>query len=190
MGGRRFEERPLKNNYSTTVYKEKTVDKDGKLMKSSFFFLDGVLHRRLRVNRSLNIVYCMKYPERDTVAYPWTDVKKRQKKALRMSEVAKMINRHPRRVYQAFMDDKIPQPARCVGKSGRTYWYMFNEDDVMDIRDYFASIHRGRPRKDKMITTHNVPTREEVRVSLGKAKALYVRNDEGEMVPVWIAEEY
>jgi hypothetical protein len=180
-------------NYSTSeirVYGDKQPYTKRMVKASTYFYLDGILHKRVRVNRALNIVYCIKFPECDRVAYPWTEVKKRQKRALRISEVALLVDRSPRSVHTAFMEDKIPKPQKAITKTGAGYWYFFSEDDVMTVRDYFAQLHRGRPRKDKMITSWNVPTKEQLREAMGKTRALYVKNDEGEIVPVWIAEEY
>lgn len=178
-------------NYSTKDYREREFDPSKSFVKNtSFFFLDGVLHKKLRANRSLNIMYCMKYPERKEIAYPLDLIKKNQKRAYRISEVGKMVNRNPRTIWNAFMDDKIPKPQKANGKSGKVYWMFFTEEQVWQIRDYYASVHQGRPRKDKQVTTWNVPTREQLREDMGHARMLYVKNEDGEMVPVWIAEEY
>jgi hypothetical protein len=197
----------LVDNASTKDYPAAIYDEHYRMKKTSFFYLDGVLHLRKRVNRSLNIVYCVRYnhtdyykaslrpealPEdfREDVAYPWSDVKKRQKPAYTMREVAKLVNRNPRTIRNLFSKKKLPKPQIAYGKSGKGYWQLYSEEDVFAIRDYFAEQHQGRPRRDGMITTWNVPTREQLREQMGHVKMLYVMNEEGQPVPVWLAEEF
>jgi hypothetical protein len=195
------------DNKSTKDYAATVYDEHWRMKGTSFFYLDGVLHQRKRVNRALNIVYCVKFnfvdyhrplgrelvlpPDfREDVAYPWTMVRKAQKPAYMMSNVARLLNRNPRTIRNLIYREKIPKPQTAYGPSGRGYWQLYSEEDIFMIRDYFAESHRGRPRKDGMITTWNVPTREQLREKMGHVKMLYVMNDEGEPVPVWLAEEF
>jgi hypothetical protein len=76
----------------------------------------------------------------------------------------------------------VPQPQKA-GPNGKKY---FNSDDILNIQDYFANVHFGRPRNDGSITPkRNSVTKEEVDARLGRREVLYVQNDNGEFIPVW-----
>ena len=64
--------------------------------------------------------------------------------------------------------------------------FYFNDNDILDIQNYFANIHYGRPRNDGSITPlKRTVTKEEVDARLGRRDVLYVQNDKGEFIPVW-----
>jgi hypothetical protein len=109
-------------------------------------------------------------------------MKKHSQKAYLINEVAKMVHRHPERIRVAINEGNIRQPQRS-GPKGKFY---FNETDILDIQDYFANIHYGRPRNDGAITPlKRTVTKEEVDAKLGRRDVLYVQNDKGEFIPVW-----
>jgi len=193
-------------NRSVKDYPRTIFDEHWRMRGTSFFFLDGVLHQKKRINRAINVIYCVKFnyvehhtalgrhlilpPDfREDVAYPWTEVRRRQRPAFVMSEASKLLNRTPRTIKDLWKKGKLPKPHCAYGPHGRGYSFVYSEDDMMAMRDYFAEIHRGRPRKDKMITTVDVPSKEQLRAAMGHARVLYVMNDDGEPVPIWLAEE-
>jgi hypothetical protein len=155
-----------------------------------YFFLDGVLHRKVRINRALDLIYCVKYPEYVMVAYPWRETRKKQRRAYTTTEVCALVNRGKRQLRLHIERGNIKPPHRAQRPGGKGWWYFFSEEDIMEIREFFAGVHYGRPRKDGMVTSFKVPPREQLRRDLGKTRTVYVKNDEGELVPVWLAEEY
>lgn len=168
-----------------------------------YFYLDGQLekdgpviplaHKKLHIDRANDTITTWCYPLHKRVAYSYTDVKRRKKPAFTTEEVAKMLNRSRVRVEYAILDGFIPKPQHSYGlnQAKRKFKYLWSEQDVLNAHAHFASIHRGRPRKDGLITTVGLPTVRELRAMMRQDKVLYVRNEEtGEFVPVWRAPDF
>lgn len=150
-------------------------------------FINGELHHIIHINRPADVATTWNYRQDKMVRYPYKTMKKHAKKAYLINEVAKMVSRHPDRVRVAIYEGGIKRPQQS-GPNGKFY---FNEDDILDIQDYFANVHYGRPRKDGAITPlHRTVTREEVDASLGRRDVLYVQKDDGEFIPVWRTIEF
>ena len=65
-----------------------------------------------------------------------------------------------------------------------------SEDDVMLVREFLSTLHRGRPRKDGLITSKNVPTKQELRAKIKNEVVLYQQTSDGEFIPVWKQPEW
>jgi len=61
----------------------------------------------------------------------------------------------------------------------------YSESTVKEIRDILASLHRGRPRKDGLITNDTVPTIQELTRRMGDGILTYMRTEDGNFVPLW-----
>jgi hypothetical protein len=157
--------------------------------KNLIFFLNGDLHRLIKTNAAANICYAFNYNKNEVVKYPYKDYKKFRKPAFKIGEVATILRRHRDRIRRAFIEGHVSKPI-LIDYKGRTGVYYFSEEDIYELREYFAGVHRGRPRADGIIVSKNVPTEAEVDAVLGKTPTLYVRTKEGNFVPVWKAEEF
>jgi len=168
---------------------EKIQSRVDKKYNTRFYFLNGQLFKVLKVDRSANTCYLYNLETKENKMFLYSDFKKFRNNAYRMNRVSKMLNRHPDRIRRAIWEGKVAKPLLIKNKtSGGKYW--FTEDDIRELRDYFATVHRGRPRKDGVVVTHNVPAKEELEAMLGHREMLYVKNKNGEFVPVWKAEEF
>jgi hypothetical protein len=150
-------------------------------------FINGELHHILHINIPADICTTWNYPQDKLIRYPYKSMKKHAQKAYLINEVGKMVNRHPERIRIGIKEGNIKQPQR----SGPTGKFYFNEEDILDIQNYFANIHYGRPRNDGSITPlKRTVTKEEVDAKLGRRDVLYVQNDKGEYIPVWRTIEF
>jgi hypothetical protein len=152
-----------------------------------YFFLNGKLHKMIYVDKAQNLCHALLLEDNKLMSYIYSDVKKMHKKAFTIGEVALLVNRHKNRIREAMDNDSLPFPQSIPGKRKT---YMWSEDEVLDVRDYFASVHRGRPRKDGISKSWNVPTIEELRSKMLRETTLYVQNDEGKFIPLWKAEGF
>lgn len=154
------------------------------------FFLNGNLHKILHVSRARDLLTAYDFAEHKTKVYPWSDVQRRRQNAFTLTQAAELIDRHRDRLKEYIEKGHIPEPQReytiSTGRPGR---YFFSEDDMMDLRDFMATIHIGRPRKDGKVTNNRVPTREELRAMMQSGRVLYVKENE-EFVPVWKARDF
>lgn len=145
-------------------------------------FINGELHHIIHINIPADVCTTFNYIQDKIIKYPYKNMKKHSQKAYLINEVARMVNRHPERIRIAINEGNLRQPQRS-GPKGKFY---FNESDILDIQDYFANIHYGRPRNDGAITPlKRTVTKEEVDAKLGRRDVLYVQNDDGEFIPVW-----
>lgn len=165
---------------------------DGQRLKKTVglvFFLNGDLHRLIKTNAAGNTCYAFNYQKNEVVKYTYSDYKKFKKPAYKIGEVSKILRRHKERIRIAFSEGHVKKPT-LVKYQGRTGTYYFSEEEIYELRDYFASVHRGRPRFDGIVVSKNVPSRAELDSLFGKTPTLYIRTEEGNFVPIWKAEEY
>lgn len=157
-----------------------------------YFYLNDALHRALQVNRSEDVIIAFNFVEGKRVAYNYTDVQKNKKHAYSISEAAKLINRHVDTVKRHLRagDIKRPQQAYALDNKNRLGRYYFNDVDIREMREFFKTVHIGRPRNDGQITASNIPSKAELEAMLRNETVLYAKNKEGEFIPVWKAPEW
>jgi hypothetical protein len=163
-----------------------------------YFFLNNELHKKLHINRGSDLITAWNYTQGKRVGYSWTDTKRNMQNAYTVLETAALLNRHRNRILEYVDRGHIKRPQHTytplVGEdqasSRRIFKYMFSEDDVMEIRDFLATLHRGRPRKDGLITSKDVPTRNELRAYMKNEVVLYQKTEDGDFMPVWKQPEW
>ena len=157
-----------------------------------YFYLNNALHRALQVNRSDDTIIAFNFVEGKRVAYNYTDVQKNKKHAYSISEVAKLINRHVDTIKRHLRSGDIrkPQQAYAVEDKTKLSRYYFTDSDIKEIREFFKTVHIGRPRKDGQVTASNIPSKTELEAMLRNETILYVKNTDGDFVPVWKAPEW
>jgi hypothetical protein len=158
--------------------------------KGKMFFINKKLHRRVKINKSIKLVSCYDYESGKLVNFSYSDFKKFRQRALLISEASKILRRNSNAIRYAIYDKSIPSEVPRVFRKNGVGIYYLSEDHIFELRDYFASKHRGRPRKDGLIVSKNVPTIEELEVFFGRRQVLYTRTKEGEFVPVWRSENF
>jgi hypothetical protein len=101
-----------------------------------------------------------------------------------------MLNRHFDRLERAILEGNLEEPQYTYGltPNGRKHSYMWSERDIMEAHAYFSTVHRGRPRKDGMITPQKLPTARELRAMIRQEQILYVKDGE-QFVPTWAATD-
>lgn len=134
-----------------------------------------------------------------------SDWKKYSEKAYTLPEVCELIGRsywYTRRIVREEMGwpgtPATYDPDNLDDPEVWRRWY-FSKDDVLDIHKYMASIdprgegyhhkqsgRRNYPKpKNKLVKRHDMPTREEVLAKLNSDEIYYVKNADGEFVPVF-----
>lgn len=174
------------------IKKNTSLENDLEQLKSPqrrLCFINDELHRTLHIDRTNNIVRTYNFVQDKQVAYLYTDYKKWRTPAYSISIVGKILKRHPDSVRTAINTGGVKKPYMRDQFVHGVYY--FCETDIYNLRDYFANLHIGRPRKDGNITPRfDVPTKRELDAILGKTEMLYVKNKNGEFVPVWRAEDF
>jgi len=162
----------------------------------NYFYLDVanhglLLHKKLHINRGADMITTWCYPLHKRIAYTYTDVRRRKRPAFNMSQVCQMIGRGRTTVETAITDGMINEPQWTYGLSNQEqkFKYMFSENDVLALHAYLSTVHRGRPRKDGLITPQSLPTVRELRAIMRNETILYVKQGD-EFVPTWQAADF
>jgi hypothetical protein len=156
----------------------------------TYFFLNDLLHKRLHINRGADELTAWCYPLKKRVTYSYTQTRRNYAPAFTTKQVAAMLNRHFDRLERAILEGNLEEPQYTYGltPNGRKHSYMWSERDIMEAHAYFSTVHRGRPRKDGMITPQKLPTARELRAMIRQEQILYVKDGE-QFVPTWAATD-
>lgn len=162
---------------------------DGKKIKKrklKYFFLDQKLYKIIKIDRPKDLVYVWDYDEHRRRMFIWSDAQRRLQHAFTMTEVAKMMNRHRMRIDENLRQGNLRWPSRAYAIStGHPGTHYFSEDNVLEVHDFFISVHRGRPRNDGLITNSRIPTRKELKAMMRYDKMTFIQDDNGEYIPAW-----
>lgn len=159
----------------------------------NYFYLDGKLHKVVRVTRATDLVECLLISERKKVLYSWSWFKKARRPAWERGAVVKLLSRSPERICRDMAAGYIPRPERTYNPiTGRQSHHMWSETDILNYHEYLINKKgRGRPRKDG---AHTPPTymcsRQELIAQMRVESSIYVKNAAGEFVPVWKSGEF
>lgn len=159
-----------------------------KKRRAHYFFWNNKLHKVLRVVRPANLVEAWCFSECQTVSILYTDYRKNSGIAIRTGTVAKLLRCNPITIERAIDNEEIRKPEFAYTLDDRmkpTYMW-WSEKDVLELHEALLSHHRGRPRKDGKITPRRtLPTAAEVRAYFRNESTLYIRSDDGAMIPVF-----
>ena len=149
--------------------------------KFVYFFLNGKVHKVLRLSRAKDEVVAWSYLDNKRVMYSYAQVDKHMERAYGIIEVSKILGRHRVTVEEYILQGKIKQPQKVYPISNPdSSWskYMFSESDILDIHQFI--IDAGHIR--------DLPSRSELQAILKHNLILYTKTDDGKFVPVWKAE--
>lgn len=168
--------------------------KGGKRPKGRFplyFFLNDKLHKRFHINRGQDIITTWSYSDAKRVKYSYTDSLHRHEKAWSTKQVAVLINRNRIAIQLAIGRGDIEEPPYnyTLDEKRRKIGYFWREKDIMAVHAYFAGVHRGRPRKDGLVTNSGLPTPRELRAAMHGEQILYIKQGD-QFVPTFRAKEY
>jgi hypothetical protein len=157
-----------------------------------YFYLNKKLHKVLRRSRAEDLLIAWDYQLSKRVAYNLADVNKNKQHAYPIKEVVKIIGKHEDTIKKHLYAGNLKFPQQIYSLNGNKTpgKYMWSEDDIREMHDFFKKLHRGRPRKDGRITPGDLPSRAEIEATMKQENILYVKNNDGEFVPVWKQPEW
>lgn len=167
------------------------ADGNGRASRSSpkrnavrkYFFLEGRLYKVLSITRAQDIVIVWDFKETKRKAFVWTDVKRRRKRAFTMQETGQLLGRNRVTIQRDILAGRIkaPQQANQPG-SRRTGRYYFSDEDILAYHDYMQTIVPGTG----LGKLHkNMISKTELRALMNSDVVTYVKNSEGEFIPIW-----
>ena len=149
--------------------------------KFVYFFLNGKVHKVLRLSRAKDEVIAWSYLDNKRVMYSYAQVDKHMERAYGIVEVSKILGRDRVTIEEYILQGKVKQPQKVYPISNPdSSWskYMFSESDILDIHQFI--IDAGHIR--------DLPSRSELQAILKHNLILYTKTDDGKFVPVWKAE--
>ena len=149
--------------------------------KFVYFFLNGKVHKVLRLSRAKDEVVAWSYVDKKRVMYSYAQVDKNMERAYTVLEAGKLLGRHRVTIEEYILQGKIKQPQKVYPISNpESTWskYMLSESDILDIHQFI--IDAGHIR--------DLPSRAELQAILKHNLILYTKTDDGKFVPVWKAE--
>ena len=149
--------------------------------KFVYFFLNGKVHKVLRLSRAKDEVIAWSYLDRKRVMYSYSQVDKYMERAYGIQEVSKVLGRHRVTIEDYILEGKIKAPQKVYPISNPdSSWsrYMFSESDILDIHQFI--IDAGHIR--------DLPSKTELQAILKHNLILYTKTEDGKFVPVWKAE--
>jgi hypothetical protein len=153
-----------------------------------YFYLEGELHRRLHVQPGTDILTAWNYPQYKRLGYSYSDIKRRAERAFKTVKVAEMLNRSRLSLELAIIRGDIHPPQKTYHlETWEDAMYLWSEKDILEAHAYFKTVHKGRPRKDGLITPQLLPSERELRAMIKGDSILYVKNEDGEFIPSWRA---
>lgn len=154
----------------------------------TLFFLNGKLHKRLKIVRIADTVVAFCYPEEERVQYFYSSTLRSYQKAYTLKQVSALIKR-PYVEIQKFLKNKLiekPSGLEYQIATRRPTRLLWSEDDVFELRD---RIYELFPRGKDGFPHHAVKlaTRAELKQAMRGSTSYFVRNSDGEEVQVWRA---
>lgn len=151
------------------------------------WFLNGDLVRLHHSSRSSNIVSLYNITKDRYESCLRSDFIKHRKRAYTVAETARLVNKHRKYLPRLIKNGIIPAPmgAQAGGKREWQIKSYYSELQVKEIRDILATIHRGRPRKDNLITNNSVPNPQELTQKMGDGILVYTKTKDGRFIPIW-----
>jgi hypothetical protein len=149
--------------------------------KFIYFFLNGKVHKVLRLSRAKDEVVAWSYVDKKRVMYSYAQVDKSMERAYTVVEAGKILGRHRVTIEEYILQGKIKQPQKVYPISNpESTWskYMLSESDILDIHQFI--IDAGHIR--------DLPSRSELQAILKHNLILYTKTEDGKFVPVWKAE--
>src|SRR6478609_10659561 len=124
-----------------------------------YFFYRGDLHKKIHIHRPNDLVTAWNYKTDSVQKYVYSDVRRNGEQAFSTRQVEILIGRSQTSIKTALRSGMVHTPQLTYGldENRNGYAYYWCEKDIMELRDYFASVHHGRPRKDGMVTPKDLP---------------------------------
>jgi len=154
--------------------------------QAKLFFINNELVRVIHINRAQNFIKIFNIPQDKYQSMLYTDFVKHRKRAYLKKDAAKILGKSSSQFDRYIYSDLIDRPHGTAPGGARAWHFKsyYSEDQIFQIREALSHIHRGRPRKDGLITS-TIISEQELRIRMGDAMMLYTKNSDGELVPVW-----
>lgn len=154
----------------------------------TLFFLNGKLHKKLKIVKSEDLVVCFCFPDEKQRHYPYSMVRREYQKAFSLYQVARLVKRPPDQVQKFLKNKLIDKPSGfeyhiASRRPKNKYW---SQDDALELRDRLYSL--APKNKDGFPASNFVlASRAEMLEEMIGETSYYVRSSDGTYLQVWKA---
>ncbi len=151
------------------------------------WFLNDDLVRVTHISRAQGIVTLYNCTQDKNMTTTVTEFKKKRRRAYTVMETASLLNYHRKSIPRLVKSGLLPAPVGELpgGKTAFHYLSYYSEDHIWEARNLMAQTHHGKVRKDGLITNNKIPTEQELRYAMGDGILMYVKNSDGNFIPVF-----
>ncbi len=155
--------------------------------KRKVYFLHDDLVMEYHRNRAMGVVTVDNLTKGRKETMTFADFKRMRKRAYTITEAAHLLDINRDTITRCANNGTIPKPiGRLLNgeqkKRGPAY---YSEKHLYIVRENLAAQHRGRPRKDGRTTNNMIPTEQELRAAINNHYFLYLKDADGEYMPVF-----
>lgn len=158
-----------------------------------YFYLDGQLYRIVKVDRPANVCRAWSYIDQRLVTFVWSDIRRMTQQAFDTEEVCVLLNRTKQNLFDHLRKGAINPPYKIgtnPNPSGEPRLdfgrYKWSEDDVLALHEHYLTVGVGRPRKDGILfSAPRIPSRLELIAMMKQQQMYYVRDADGNFVPIF-----
>lgn len=102
-----------------------------------------------------------------------------------------MLNRKRGTIEGAILNGDINAPQHTYGLNEfkKKFKYMWSEKNILETHAYLSTVHKGRPRRDGLVTPMKLPNVRELRALIRQREILYIKDGDS-FKPVWEAEDF
>jgi len=151
-----------------------------------YFFMNGNLHKLIKVYKRDNIAKCFNYDTEEFVSYQWSDIQKNATKSYSMGKVCKLLRINKTTVWKYEKQGFIRPPKRSwpigsdanIQLGGPAVVRRFSEEEILSLYDALVEVNNGRAHR-------NFPERPEVESALKNTRILYYKDETGTYKPLW-----
>lgn len=154
----------------------------------TLFFLNGKLHKKLKIIKSENLVVAFCYPDEEHKHYVYSVVLKDFKKAYSLSQVAKLVRRPQVEIFKFLKQKLIDKPSGfeyyiSSRKPKQMHW---SQQEVLDLRDRLYELAPKGP--DGFPSGRYIlASKSELLHEINGDISYYVKDQEGGFRKVWRA---
>ncbi len=154
----------------------------------TLFFLNNVLHKKIRVLKSENILVAWNYPDEKRIWYDYSLVRKEHQKAYLLEEVADLLEKSATTLKLWMQSNIISHP------SGRSYKisnrlpnkYYWSENDVLDLRDQLYDLI-PKNKYNEPYRSSKLISKAELLQKMRGDSSYYMKDENDNYVKVWKA---
>lgn len=161
-----------------------------------WFFIDRRLQKRLKVDRSNDLLLTWDFTYNKRVVYTLSSVRVKIKPCYSTKQAAQMLNRYNFTLLRYVESGDLRAPAMAIMpdqvRQQTTRW-RWSEEDIMEARDFLATktaVGDTYSLLEDRLPAKEVPSRQQLRALMNNEQVIYVQNPDGSFVPTWLAKDF